>query len=217
MRLKDYDTQDGKRVWLSEREIQQFLDEAQGPRQRAAFLLGVRCGLRRDEILEVRPAHLHETEIGQVLRIWHGKGDKYREVPVPVELATIITTLADQEDVGNARVVGTEHGSTIYRWVQGAGERLREETGDPGWSEIGPHDLRRSWGIRALEAGVLPSVVFEWGGWDDWQTFRDHYLAEFSPEALRRERAKVEWLRENDQTLDSVNGPGKDYQIVENM
>ena len=28
----------------------------------------------------------------------------------------------------------------------------------------------------------------------DWQTFRDHYLAEFSPEALRRERQKVSWL-----------------------
>jgi hypothetical protein len=48
--------------------------------------------------------------------------------------------------------------------------------------------------VRLLEAGVLPSVVMEWGGWEDWQTFRDHYLAEFSPEALRRERGKVEWL-----------------------
>jgi len=26
------------------------------------------------------------------------------------------------------------------------------------------------------------------------ETFRDHYLAEFSPEALRRERGKVGWL-----------------------
>jgi hypothetical protein len=34
----------------------------------------------------------------------------------------------------------------------------------------------------------------EWGGWEDWETFRDHYLAEFSPEALRRERGKVSWL-----------------------
>jgi hypothetical protein len=37
----------------------------------------------------------------------------------------------------------------------------------------------------------------EWGGWEDWETFRNHYLAEFSPEALRRERTKVSWLAES--------------------
>ena len=47
---------------------------------------------------------------------------------------------------------------------------------------------------RISEAGVLPSVVMEWGGWEGWQTFRNHYLAEFSPEALRRERGKISWL-----------------------
>jgi len=31
-------------------------------------------------------------------------------------------------------------------------------------------------------------------GWEDWQTFRDHYLGEFSPEAIRRERQKVDYL-----------------------
>jgi len=41
---------------------------------------------------------------------------------------------------------------------------------------------------------VLPSVVMEWGGWEDWETFRNHYLAECSPEALRRERGKLSWL-----------------------
>jgi integrase len=84
--------------------------------------------------------------------------------------------------------------STVYTWVQHAAERCHAETGDDGWLFVGPHDLRRSWGVRLLEAGVLPSVVMEWGGWEDWQTFRDHYLAEFSPEALRRERGKVGWL-----------------------
>jgi integrase len=86
--------------------------------------------------------------------------------------------------------------STIYDWVQRAAQRARAATGDEGWQFVGPHDLRRSWGVRLLEAGVLPSVVQEWGGWKDWETFRNHYLAEFSPEALRRERQKVSWLAE---------------------
>lgn len=33
-----------------------------------------------------------------------------------------------------------------------------------------------------------------WGGWRDWDTFREHYLGEFSPEAIKRERAKVDFL-----------------------
>lgn len=45
-----------------------------------------------------------------------------------------------------------------------------------------------------LEDGVLPSVVLSWDGWEDWETFRDHYLGEFSPEAIKRERVKVSFI-----------------------
>lgn len=200
MRLKDYDERDGKRAWLSEQEIQQFIGEAEDSRQRAAFELGVRSGLRRKEIVDVAPAHIRETDVGTMLRVWKGKGDKYREVPVSPRLATIAKTLEDSIDVDDPLVGVT--GSTVYRWVQRAGERLYAETGDEGWTYLDVHDLRRTWGVRLLEAGVLPSVVFEFGGWEDWTTFRDHYLAEFSPEALRRERAKVEWLREPGMDVD---------------
>jgi hypothetical protein len=57
----------------------------------------------------------------------------------------------------------------------------------------------------------MPSVVMEWGGWEDWETFRKHYLAEFSPAALRRERGKIEWLsgRDRDATGD------ENYSVVE--
>lgn len=212
MRLKDYAEKDGKRVWLSEREIQQFIGEAENAEQRAAFLLGVRSGLRREEITDVVPAHVHETEVGRVVRIWEGKGDKYREVPISPRLATIIETLSDEIEPDDSVVDVDE--STVYRWVQRAGERLYSETGDKGWTFLGPHDLRRTWGVRLLEAGTLPSVVFEWGGWEDWQTFRDHYLAEFSPEAIRRERAKVDWLREPTQRASDASGPGVDYDVV---
>lgn len=200
MRLKDFPEKDGKRVWLSEREIQQFIDQAEDSRQRAAFLLGARHGLRRKEILDVAPVHIRETDVGTILRIWEGKGDQYREVPVAPKLATIVETLADRVEPDES-VVGCS-GTTLYRWTKRAGERLYAETGDKGWSFLDVHDLRRTWGVRLLEDGVLPSVVFEWGGWEDWLTFRDHYLAEFSPEALRRERSKVGYLREPGMDVD---------------
>lgn len=79
-----------------------------------------------------------------------------------------------------------------------ATERLEAETGDEGWSRVDVHDLRRSWATHILAQGVLPSVVMSWGGWKDWETFRRHYLGEFSPEVLEREREKVEYLANGD-------------------
>lgn len=194
MRLKDYDEKDGKRVWLSEKEIGTLLEhtDTNHPEMDAAFILAARCGLRRQEIVDVAPAHLVQTDHGRVVRVWHGKGDKYREVPAPDELTQLALGMERPPDQPFVSVAA----STIFDWVKRAANRCRAETGDEGWKYVGPHDLRRSWGVRILEQGVLPSVVMEWGGWEDWKTFRNHYLAEFSPEALRRERGKVDWLAE---------------------
>lgn len=195
MRLKDYDEREGKRVWLSEQEIQRLLDAVPDdkPEQQAALLLAARCGLRRKEIVEVKPRDLLNTDTGQIVRVWSGKGDKYREVPAPAELLNLALGMNRAPDES---LVSCDP-STIWDWVARARERCHAATGDEGWLFVGPHDLRRSWGVRLLESGVLPSVVMEFGGWDDWKTFRNHYLAEFSPEAIRRERAKIPWLNEN--------------------
>lgn len=199
MRLKDYNERDGKRVWLSEAEVQRLLGNvADDVKQQIATQLMARAGLRRREVAGdergVVFANARETEIGPVIRVWKGKGDKYREVPIPAELHTTIQNLRQFSDREPDAAIVDAHPSTLYDWVQRAAERCHAETNDPGWLELGPHDLRRSWGVRLLEAGVLPSVVMEWGGWEDWQTFRDHYLAEFSPEALRQQRRQVAWL-----------------------
>jgi integrase len=192
MRLKDYDSRDGKRVWLSESELGLLLDntDPEHVEMDIAFTLAARCGLRREEIVGVTPADLVSNDSGQIVRVWEGKGDKYREVPAPSRLTELALGLARAPD----DPLVTCDPSTIYDWVARARGRCRAATGDEGWQYVGPHDLRRSWGVRLLEAGVLPSVVMEWGGWDDWATFRNHYLAEFSPEAIRRERGKVGWL-----------------------
>lgn len=210
MRLKDYATREGKRVWLSEKELQLLISNRDGDHaeMRAAFILAARCGLRRKEIIDVTAQDLVTTQHGRVVRIWEGKGDQYREVPCPDALADVALGMA--REPGDPLV--TVDDSTIYDWVQRAAQRCRAESGDEGWQFVGPHDLRRSWGVRLLEAGVLPSVVMEWGGWDDWDTFRNHYLAEFSPEALRRERGKVGWLggkeqREASYTAISTSAP----------
>jgi len=199
--MKDYDERGGKRVWLSEQEIQLLLSNSDSDHAQmdVALILAARCGLRRKEITGdpsdpdrhgVRPADLVTNDTGNIVRVWNGKGGKYREVPAPAELTQLALGMARDPD---QELVDVDP-STIYDWVARARARCRAETSDEGWQYVGPHDLRRSWGVRTLESGVLPSVVMEWGGWEDWETFREHYLAEFSPEALRRERGKVSWL-----------------------
>jgi integrase len=148
------------------------------------------------EIVDVTSSDLVANDTGRIVRVWEGKGDKYREVPCPDELLDV--ALGMSRDPGDPLV--SVDPSTIYDWVAATRGRCRARTGDDGWQYVGPHDLRRSWGVRLLESGVLPSVVMEFGGWDDWQTFRDHYLAEFSPEAIRRERSKIPWLGEGHST-----------------
>lgn len=197
MRLKDYSSKDGKRVWLGEEELQSLIDEAQSPEQRVAFLLMGRVGLRRNEVVQVRPVDVVDTPTGRHVRIWedYSKTDTYREPPVPDEVGTIVDTLAFTLDADEQLV--QREAKTVYRWVRRAAERLQAKTGDEGWQFVGPHDLRRTWGTNLLEQGVLPSVVMSWGGWEDWDTFREHYLGEFSPEAIKREREKVNYLEGN--------------------
>lgn len=66
------------------------------------------------------------------------------------------------------------------------------------------HDLRRTRRTYLLEQGVILSVVMASGGWEDWETFRQHYLGEFGPEAIGRERGKVDFLKGGDESADVV-------------
>ncbi|WP_455448596.1 tyrosine-type recombinase/integrase [Natrinema thermotolerans] len=199
MRLKPYPQREGKRVWLSEDELQAVIDEAEDNRQMIAFLLAGRCGLRRCEIVQVTPADVVETPTGTHLRVWEdvAKQEHYREPPVPDQLATYIDAHTDAAGIAPDESIVDVTAKTVYRWVQRAAERLHAESGDRGWSFLDVHDLRRTWGTNLLEQGVLPSVVMDWGGWEDWETFRRHYLGEFSPEAIRRERGKVNYLEDD--------------------
>lgn len=208
MRMKDHPEDDGMRVWLSQREVADLIETPDDRQRMAALMLGARCGLRRKEIVDVEPAHFHETDYGPMLRVWRGKGSRYRETPAPPRLVDLVDTLVD---VGvlepDDRVVGVKSPDSIRRWTKRAAEQLYAESGDKGWTFVTPHDLRRSWGVGLLEDGVVPSLVFEWGGWQSWEVFRDHYLAEFSPDAVRCERAKVAHLARREDVEQARESP----------
>jgi integrase len=195
MRLSDYHERDGKQVWLDEDEVEMLLEEAQSAEQRRAFQLGARSGLRRSEIVSVTVADVLNGPDGFV-RVWenYAKQEKYREAPIPDDLESVVTSSLQYERDGDEQLVDVD-GSTVYRWVRRAAERLQAQTDDRGWSFLDVHDLRRTWGGQLLwNYGLLPSSVMAMGGWSDWETFRKHYLGAPSPEAMRRERAKVDWM-----------------------
>ena len=55
MNLRPHEDGDGKNVWLSRDDIGTLEDAASDTEQRIAFELGVRCGLRSAEILDIAP------------------------------------------------------------------------------------------------------------------------------------------------------------------
>ncbi len=200
--MKPHSDADGRRVWMDGEELQQLIDKMHyrgGTPHRIAGRLGGHCGLRRDEASKSRPVDVVESHGNTVLRVWEdaAKMDKYRETPIPRDLADQIRMIPEFCDQSVDEPTLNVTGKTLNRWTKKAATELYAETGDEAWTYVTYHDLRRTWGTRLLEQGVLPSVVMWYGGWEDWETFREHYLGEFSPEALARERAKVEWLNGN--------------------
>ncbi len=193
MNLEQHDRREDMKVWLSVEEIDTLLEATENTQETVAIGLGVRCGLRSHEILDVAPEHVHETDAGMMLRIWHGKGDKYRETPIPDNLATTIQTIDDIRDASSsAPVVDVTTTRSLRRMLNRVKERI--DSDDPGWDHLTMHDLRATWANQMRFADVDAMVVCDWGGWNDLETFLEHYRGTSTPEAQRRERQKVEWL-----------------------
>ncbi|MEO5641740.1 MAG: site-specific integrase [Bacteroidia bacterium] len=65
---------------LSKREVEEIIKVTQNIKHRAMLLLIYNCGLRRGELLNLKPAHIESTRM--ILNIKGGKGKKDRIVPV---------------------------------------------------------------------------------------------------------------------------------------
>ncbi|MDR9381822.1 MAG: tyrosine-type recombinase/integrase, partial [Natronomonas sp.] len=86
MQLRQFEERENsKAVWMNEPELEHLLDQTDGEEQRFALGLMARSGLRVSEAIAVRAEDLIKTEAGLMVRVWAGKGDKYREAPVAQE------------------------------------------------------------------------------------------------------------------------------------
>lgn len=195
MNLQPHAHSDEMRVWLSLDEVEQLIGQSKNTEQRIAIQLGAYCGLRSHEILDVTPSDVVDTDAGIMLRVEHGKGDKYRETPVPSNVATTIRTVAEvRPEADTESIVSVSSTRSLRRWVKQAAERCEAITGDDKWNHLSTHDLRRTWAGQMRRTDVDPLVVLKWGGWNDLETFLNHYRGEDTPEEQKAQREKVEWL-----------------------
>lgn len=194
MQLQDHPEDDGKRVWLLEDETEALLDVTSDTERRIALALAARCGLRTQEITDVSIEDIVDSPAGKTLRVWEGKGSKYRETPIPKDLAQLIEMYVDMREEDPAENVINRNTRTLRKWIRAARETMEEETADSGWTYVSMHDLRRSWGQQLIESDVEPGMVMLWGGWDNWETFREHYLGQYSVQKQQEERNKVGFL-----------------------
>lgn len=196
MFTKEHDKRDDRKVWLSEDETQRLIEAADSTEREVAFSLGVRCGLRSAEVLDVSPNDISDTDVvGSMLKVVDGKGGKTRQTPIPTTLKAQIETADEYRDADSSEpIVSVGTTQSLRNWIKDTRETLADETGNDEWHELSFHDLRRSWATHLVSKDVDPLVVCDWGGWQDLETFLDHYKGQYSPEAQKRERGKVDWL-----------------------
>lgn len=187
--------ENGKACWMTRDELELLFSKRRSTRQLLAFELMANCGLRSREATDVCPQDVQPTPQGvYFVSIRSGKGDKYRQTPMPLTTATRVETYADAAGLLDDDPVLDTTTRSIRRWVDRAGKECYAETGDPDWTYVSPHDLRRSWGQNMRENGVEPGLLMEYGGWDSWDYFREHYMGQYSIEKQAEVIAGIDWF-----------------------
>lgn len=167
----------GYRVWLQEEEQDLLLNYyTEDYEKELAIKLMLKSGLRADEVPRISASCVQDSDADfKILQVPDGKRG-YRETFVPNDLATQIQSIYKvKDDVYQHDPIITVTVRTIQNWVYNAGEDLAQKTGNDDWKHVSAHDCRRTWATKMIQSGVTGDVVMDWGGWENYQTFRDHY------------------------------------------
>jgi site-specific recombinase XerD len=130
-----------------------------GPRDRAMFLLMLRCGLRVGEVRNLSLTDLYlDPAHGNLPRLWlHGKGNKQRVVYLSAQpLAALRVWLAIRPQSSDTAVFLNRFGKRLT--VTGIQDRLAEYCHAAGvW--ITCHQLRHTFGRHLTEANVPITTI----------------------------------------------------------
>ncbi len=217
MRVRSGDGSEGARVWLDRSEVDFLLDNADFGEQtgfvdvgggqtvfvddaedirRFALALGVRCGLRAEEVVTVTADDVVEVDAGTRIHV-EGGGEE-RLAPIAPWMASSVdrySTGASAPGDSPLLDVGVD---TIENWIREAAERCRIQSEEDGWRHVDSRDLRRTWARLLVDSGVDPALVMEWGGWSDWRSYRETCYGSCPPEVERTEAKKAPWMGEEE-------------------
>ena len=200
MFAQPFDDGQGYRIWLDRDEIDLLISQASTREDQTAYELGCRSGLRVQEIVSVEAKDVVSTSAGPRVRVWDSKGKQYRETPTTRNLLAQAETVADLQGPESNLVDCSAR--SVQRHLSDDVDELAEQH-DEMWTHVTPHDLRRSW-ATLLSADIDdPLLIMDWGGWEDMDTFLEHYRGSYSPAVQREELEKVGWLDADSQSTEA--------------
>lgn len=137
------------------------------------------------------------------LALWadtRGDQETLAQLDLADEIANTIETANEYRDDGADEPIVTSQSSTsgvstrtLRRWFDDVSEQLADHD-DPRWKHLTFYGLQRTWATQLKGENVDSLLVCDWGGWEDLETFLEHYRGTYAPEVPKREREKVEWL-----------------------
>lgn len=173
-------------VWMSREEYQVLPREAESFQREIAIRLMGDCGLRVNEVLDVKPKHISRMSDGEhfELEVVAGKDTtgeyqegKQRETWVPKDVEAVINRFIQQESIDDSEPLVPREKRTVQWWVEETAEAAADETGDSDYRRVSTHDLRRCWANHLLvEENISPRIVMALGGWSSYDAI-EPYLA----------------------------------------
>jgi integrase len=177
-----------QRAWLSQRELESLYESVSDDMEReiALKLMG-ESGLRSAEVLDMSMDHVRqmETEGSRYkLIVPNDKGNKRRETVISDTLHTKMQAYSQANQKDSEPLIDRTT-RTLQNWVKNATGSFEAKE----WTHVSCHNARRSWAKQLLESGASVPAVMQLGGWQDYKTFRDHYLGTLSDRAIAEETA----------------------------
>lgn len=148
--------------YLTEEEVGRLLNVIDNPRDKFLFFLLAYTGLRLSEVRSLNVGNVKNQEI----MVINGKGNKIREIPIPLELKANIDAFLEWKKTNGepthpkfALFKSSKGKRLSARQIQTLMSKYCQEAGLN--RKFSPHSLRHSLGFRLGEKGVSIEVIGE--------------------------------------------------------
>ena len=136
---------------ISMEEVSRMIRLTTNLKHRCLLMLAYGAGLRSAELLALKPAHIDSSRM--IIRVERGKGNKDREIPLPVQLLPILRDyyleFKPETWLFEGQRSGTPYSSKSLQQVVHQAARKAGIL-----KKITPHMLRHSYATHLLESGA---------------------------------------------------------------